>query len=86
MESFNSGKLLAMIVTATVVIIASLFGIYLVMIILKPVLEEVASTLSMFNIGSFRRGHGQSDIHSLAVLCIILIFLVGLAKVLTRKK
>ncbi len=86
MESSTSGKILAMIAIATVVIIALLFCIYLVALVARPVLEELSHTLSMINIGSFGRGRGGSEIHSLAVLCIILIFLVGLAKVLTRKK
>jgi hypothetical protein len=79
-DKFGTGTVIAWIINLALIAIAGLGAIYLISILVRPVIAQLAETFSMVSSGSHR------DIHSLAVLCIILIGVIGLAKVLTRKK
>lgn len=61
-----------------------LVGIYLVFCLVDPVFEKVGESIGIVS-QALGVGRGD-DFHSLAVLCIVGILIVAIAKVMTRRK
>ena len=73
------------------VIARYVFGIALVLLsgyfllwLAEPVFEKIGESISGIS-SALNIGRGD-DFHSIAVLCILFIGIIGLAKVLTRRK
>ena len=60
----------------------SLGGVYILLQIFEPVYEQISHSIGLVS-RSFRYARG-GDVHSLAVLCVVIIGIVGLAKVLKK--
>jgi len=84
MKDFDRGKIAGMIVWVAAITALVIVAIYVLMWMANPMFERVGETIGnasrALNIGS------GDDFHSLAVLCIVCIFIIGLVKVLTRKR
>lgn len=80
METPTFAEIIGSIAKWFVIGTAILGVLYLLAILIRPVIGQISETFSMVSSG------GHKDIHSVAVLCILLIGAIGLAKVLTRKK
>ena len=64
--------------------LAGLAALWILSLVFNPVMEQVGETLS-FLTGAVS-GAKRGSFESIAVLCIVFIGIIGLAKVLTRKK
>lgn len=82
MDDIKLPDILGWIVKYTVAAAAMMAGLFVVSIIARPVIEELSSLMSQMQ-SSF--SSGTRDIHSLGMACILLIGLIGLAKVLKKK-
>ena len=80
MDDFNIGDVIGWLITAFIIGMIFLGIVYVIALLVRPVIEAVSETISMFGYG------GHRDIHSLAVLCILFIGAIGLAKVLRKKR
>ena len=80
MEDFNIGDVIGWLITAFIIAMLFLGIVYVISLLVRPVVEALGETISMFTSG------GQRDIYSLATLCLVFIGAIGLAKLLTRKK
>ena len=80
MEDYDIYKIIGWLAKVFVGAMVFLGIIYVIAILVRPVIEAVGETISMFGSG------GHRDIHSLAILCILFIGAIGLAKILRRKK
>ena len=74
------GMLAKYFIAASLVLVA----IYLIFCLVDPVFEKVGESIGIVS-QALGAGRGD-DFHSLAVLCIVFIAIIGLAKVLTRKR
>ena len=83
-DDFTRGKIVGWIFWIVGVGVLALGGLFLLAYISMPVMELVGEALGSFG-SAFNIRHG-SPLQSLAVLCIIIIGIVGLAKVMTRRK
>ena len=61
-----------------------LVGIYLVFCLVDPVFEKIGESIGIVS-QALNVGRGD-DFHSLAVLCIVGIMILGIVKVITRRK
>ena len=61
-----------------------LVGLYLLFCLADPVFEKIGESIGIIS-QALNVGRGD-DFHSIAMLCIVGILIVGLAKVLTRRK
>lgn len=66
------------------VAVAGLAALWVLSLVFNPVMEQVGKSLSFLTgaVSGARNGRFES----IAVLCILFIGIIGLAKVLTRKK
>ncbi len=87
---FDPNKFIGVVIRWLFNALLLLGAIYIFTIFAMPVIEQVTEALSSLNIGSGSFGRsryrGSNDIHSLGLIAILLIFFLGLAKVLMRKK
>ena len=84
MNDFTRGKIVGWIFWIVGIGLLAMGGIFLLAYISMPVAEMVGEALGSFGSAfNIRRGN---SIQSLAVLCIIIIGIVGLAKILTRRR
>lgn len=84
MNDVTKGKIAAWIVWTVVVGSLAMCGIYVLMWIADPVAEKVGETIGNVS-RALHIGRGD-DFHSIAVLCIVIIGIIGFAKVMTRRK
>jgi hypothetical protein len=84
MSENKSGSMTGVVAGYMFAIAVILVGLYLLFCLADPVFEKIGESIGIIsqalNVG------GGDDFHSLAVLCIVGILIVGLAKVLTRRK
>ena len=83
-DDFTRGKVVGWILWIIGIGLLAFGGLFLLAYISMPVMELVGEALGSFG-SALRVGRG-GPINSLAVLCVIIIGIVGLAKVLGRKK
>ena len=84
MDDFTKGKVAGWIFWIVGVGLLAYGGISLLAYLATPVMELVGEALGSFGSAfNIRRGN---PIYSLGALCIVIIGIVGLAKVLTRRK
>jgi len=84
MDDLTRGKVVGWLFWIVGVGLLAYGGISLLAYLATPVMELVGEALGSF--GSALNVRGGDPIYSLAVLCIIIIGLVGLAKVMGRRK
>lgn len=83
MNNIGKGEVFGIITRYVTEILLVLGGIYFLLWVLKPFYKIAGESISEIN-NAFRFGSGK-DLHSLAVLCILVIGIIGLAKILTRR-
>ena len=84
MKDVTKGGFVAGIFWIIGVSILILGGIALIVYISMPVMEMVGEALGIFG-SALNIGQG-SALHSFAALCIVLIGIIGIIRVLTRRK
>ena len=84
MNDKKPGTLYGMVFKYLIAIGLVLVSIYLVFCLVDPVFEKVGESIGVMS-QALNIGRGD-DFHSIAVLCIVFIGIIGLAKVLTRRK
>ena len=84
MEDKKPATLFGMVVKYFVAIGLVLVSIYLIFCLVDPVFEKVGESIGIMS-QALNVGRGD-DFHSIAVLCIVFIGIIGLVKVLTRKR
>ena len=84
MNDKKPGTLFGMVLKYFVAIGLVLVSIYLIFCLVDPVFEKIGESIGIMS-QALNVGRGD-DFHSIAVLCIVFIAIIGLAKVLTRKR
>ena len=84
MSEKKSGSLAGVVAGYMFAIGMILVCLYLLFCLADPVFEKIGESIGIIS-QALNVGRGN-DFHSLAVLCIIIFGIVGLAKVLTRRK
>ena len=84
MNDKKPGTLFGVVLKYFVAIGLVLVSIYLIFCLVDPVFEKIGESIGIMS-QALNVGRGD-DFHSIAVLCIVFIAIIGLAKVLTRRK
>jgi hypothetical protein len=84
MKDITKGEIFGWMVWVVALGALAMIGIYVLMWIADPVAQKVGETIGNAS-RALHIGRGN-DFHSLAVLCIIIIGVIGLVKVITRKR
>ena len=84
MKESTKGAIVAWIIWIIFIGALVMGGIYVLFLIANPVVEQVGQTIGNAS-RALHIGRGN-DFHSIAVLCIIIIGIIGIIKAITRKK
>jgi len=84
MKDITRGEIVGWLVWIVIIGSVAMVGIYVLMWIADPVGQKVGETIG--NVSRALHIGSGNDFHSMAVLCIVIIGIIGLVKVLTRRK
>lgn len=84
MNDKKPATLLGMVFKYFVAMGLVLIGIYLIFCLVDPVFEKVGESIGIMS-QALNVGRGD-DFHSIAVLVIVCLFLVGIVKLIIRRK
>ena len=84
MNDKRPGTLYGIVLKYFIAMVLVLVGIYLIFCLVDPVFEKVGESIGIVS-QALNVGRGD-DFHSLAVLCIVGIMILGIVKVITRRK